>query len=104
MPDQVNWQDLLPVGGKLSSRAYSIGAATATIAPKTFLTVMTAGVAVATITPPVEGVHMLALLFADATGVTNTGNIAVVAASVANRPMLLIYNPITALYYPVTVA
>lgn len=99
----VNWQDLLPVSA-LPGGAKHIGAATAIIAPTTFLTVMTAGVAVATITPPVPGVHMLALMFADATGVTNTGNIAAVVASVASRPMLLIYDPTTALYYAVTVA
>jgi len=79
-------------------------AAAATIAPTTFLTVLSAGPAVATITPPVTGAHMLALMFADAQGVTNTGNISAVVASVALRPMLLIYDPVSGNYFPVTTA
>lgn len=79
-------------------------AAAATIAPTTFLTVLSAGPAVATIVPPVTGAHMLALMFADVAGVTNTGNISAVVASVALRPMLLIYDPVSGNYFPVTTA
>ncbi len=97
----VNWQQVSTLGG-----VKALGAATAIIRPTTFLTVFTAGVAVQTIFPPVSTVHMLALEFADAAGLTNGGNINIGApvASVANRPMLLIYNPTTALYQVVTVA
>jgi hypothetical protein len=100
----LNFQDFSTVQSESQPTPKRIGAATATITPTTFLTVMTAGVAVATIVPPVTGCHMLALMFADNAGVTNTGNISAVVASVALRPMLLIYDPVSGNYFPVTVA
>lgn len=99
----LNFQNISTVHSDLQPTPTRMTAA-ATIAPTTFLTVLAAGPAVATITPPVTGAHMLALMFADAAGVTNTGNISAVVASVALRPMLLIYDPVSGNYFPVTVA
>lgn len=98
-----DFQALSTVQGQLAPSPITMASA-ATIAPTTFLTVLTGAVAVVTITPPVSGTHMLALLFAGTSGVTTGGNIDSAAASVAGRPMLLIYNPLAAKYYPVTVA
>jgi len=99
----LNFQDFSTVQSELQPLPKRIAAA-ATITPTTFLTVMTAGAAISTIVPPVAGCHMLALMFADAAGVTNNGNISAVVASVALRPMLLIYDPVSGNYFPVTVA
>jgi len=101
--NESDFQDLSTVHSGLQPKPTRMAAA-ATIAPKTFLTVLSAGPAIATITPPVEGAHMLALMFADVAGVTNTGNISAVVASVALRPMLLIYDPVSGNYFPVTTA
>jgi hypothetical protein len=76
-------------------------ASAATIAPSSFLTVLTGAVAVVNITPPVSTGHMLALQFAGTGGVTAAGNIATAKASVVGEVMLLVYNPNTAKYVPV---
>ena len=99
----LNHQNINTVNSNLQPYPTRMAAA-ATIAPTTFLTVLSAGPAVATIVPPVSGAHMLALMFADVAGVTNTGNISAVVASVALRPMLLIYDPVSGNYFPVTTA
>lgn len=76
-------------------------ASAATVAPTTFLTVLTGNVALATITPPVPHAHMLAFQFAGTGGVAATGNIATAKASVVGEVMLLVYNPNIAKYIPV---
>lgn len=76
-------------------------ASAATIAPTTFLTVLTGNVGVATITPPVSHSHMLAIQFAGTAGVLATGNIGIAVASVVGQAMLLVYNPATQKYTPV---
>jgi len=73
----------------------------ATIAPVSFLTVLTGNTGVATITPPVTHAHMLALQFAGTAGVLATGNILTATASVVGQVMLLVYNPNIAKYVPV---
>lgn len=66
-----------------------------------FISIITGTTAIASITPPVTGQHMLALIFTNANpgGVTTGGNIANVVDPATNVPVLLFYNPITALYY-----
>ena len=76
-------------------------ASAATIAPSTFLTVLTGNVGVATITPPVAHAHTLCLQFAGTAGVLATGNILTAQASVVGVGMLLAYNPNTGKYIPV---
>ena len=73
-------------------------AAAATIAPTTFMTVLTGNVAITTITPPVPHSHMLCLVFAGTAGVGTGGNISNTKASVAGEAMILCYNPTTAKY------
>ena len=79
-------------------------ASAATIAPTTFLTVLTGNVAITVITPPVLHGHMLAIQFAGTGGITATtgvGGILTTTASVAGQIMLLVFNPNTQRYVPV---
>lgn len=75
-------------------------ASATTIAPTTFLTKLTGATALATITPPVTGCHVLALVSVDGVIVIGTGgNILVGYSTVQNRPIMLIYDPVLAKYY-----
>jgi hypothetical protein len=58
--------------------------------------------AVATITPPVTGSHMLCIVPGTTTGFTTGGNISGGTTTVSGRAYLFVYNPITALYYLVS--
>jgi hypothetical protein len=95
-----DWHQLSTVQGPTSPRGNTVPSA-ATIAPTTFLTLLSGNVAISTITPPVPFGHMLAFLFAGAAGVIAGGNIATAKVSVAGECMLLIYNPAQAKYHPV---
>ena len=97
-----DWQNLSTVQDKNQPKPVTIAAANV-IAPTTFLTILTGNVVIKTITPPVTGLHMLAIQFS-ATGVLGndaTGNISVAKVSVAGMIILYIYNPATAKYTPV---
>lgn len=78
-----------------------VSGAGSTIAPTTFLTYVTGSAAnVETITPPVTGSHMLAIVFSTGAAMVTTGNIATPAPTpVTDVPALFIYNPITGLYH-----
>ena len=95
-----DWQQLATVQGPTSPRGATI-ASGATVAPTTFLTILTGNTAISTITPPVPFGHMLAFLFAGTAGVATGGNIQTAKASVAGEVMLLVYNPAQAKYHPV---
>jgi len=75
-------------------------ASAATIAPTTFLTIVTGTAAVANITPPVSGQHMLAFLPQAAFTTVATGNIGKASVPVVGQVLLLFYNPITGVYWP----
>lgn len=91
-----DWAVLSPYTGAPATLASA-----ATIAPVTFLTVLTGNTAIAAITPPVAHAHLLALQFAGTAGITATNNITTAKASVVGEVMLLVYNPNTAKYVPV---
>ena len=76
--------------------------AAATIAPTTFLTRLSGNTAVATITPPVSGSHMLAIIPGTTTGFTSTGNVVGGTTTVASRVYLFVYDPVAAKYYLVS--
>lgn len=99
MPD-VQFQDFSTVQSRLQQAPQTIASA-ATIAPISFLTILTGNTAVVNITPPLTGLHMIAIQFAGVAGVTAAGNILTATASIAGQVMLLIYNPGTAKYVPV---
>jgi len=99
MPD-LNFQDLGTVQNILQPQPATIASA-ATIAPTTFISIITGTVALSVITPPVTGSHMLCFIFTTATPTANGtgGNITNVLAAAQNVPQLAIYNPTTAKYY-----
>ena len=97
---QSDWAQISPTQGPTSPTPVTMASA-ATIAPSTFLTVLTGNTAVAAITPPVTHGHMLAIQFAGTAGITATNNITTAKASVAGEVMLLVYNPVTQKYVPV---
>lgn len=94
------WQDFSTVQSLGQQKPQTIASA-ATIAPVSFLTILTGNTAVVTITPPLSGLHVLAIQFAGVAGVTAAGNILTATASVAGQIMLLVYNPLTAKYIPI---
>lgn len=103
MSDDLNFQNYGTVQSQLQPQPVTV-ASTTTIAPTTFLTFITGTVAVTTITPPLTGAHMLALVFTTTApaSIGTTGNIKVATTTVAqNVPLLIIYNPIDTKYYPV---
>jgi len=73
----------------------------ATIAPQTFLTKVTGTEQIATVTPPVSGTHLLALVFTNAApGVLLTsGNILNAVTPTQNVPTMLLYDPVQRKYY-----
>lgn len=101
MADQQLWQDLSTVQSKLQSTPKTIASAAA-VSPTTFLTLISGTVAIATITPPVDGTHMLCFIFTTTTptAFTTTGNVNHVATPTTNIPMFLVFNPITGKYHP----
>ena len=99
MPD-VNFQDLSTVQSGLQPKPVTIASA-ATIAPSTFISIISGAAAVVNITPPVSGAHMLVLIPAAAATWTTTaaGNIdKALSAVVAGVPVLAFYNPLTGKY------
>lgn len=76
-------------------------ASATTIAPDTFLTFVTGTLQIATITPPVNGTHMLVLLFSDASPGTmlTTGNILNAVVPTPNVPTFMVYDPTQRKYY-----
>jgi len=94
-PDS-DWQRFTPWGGPASTIASA-----ATIVPGPGLIILTGNVGIANITPPVNGPHILCILFAGTAGVLATGNIATAKASVVGECMLLVFNTITNKYVPV---
>ncbi len=99
--DSLEFQNLSTVQSELQPKPVTIAAA-ATIAPKTFLTFISGTTAIATITPPVRGAHMLAFLFTtNQTGqFLTTGNIQQsTTTATVNIPVFLVYDPSTNKYY-----
>lgn len=99
MPD-LNFQDLSTVANGLQPKPVTIASA-ATVAPSTFLSFISGTVAIATVTPPVTGAHMLCFVFTTTTPVafTTTGNIKAVATPTTNLPVYLTFNPVDNKYY-----
>jgi hypothetical protein len=66
------------------------------------MTLVTGTIDITTIRPPVSGMHMLCLVFTNASpgDILTTGNVLVGTTLVSqNAPVLLFYNPIAAKYY-----
>lgn len=99
MPD-LNFQDLSTVQSGQQPKPNTIASA-ATVVPITFLSFISGTTAIATVTPPVTGAHMLAFIFTTTTptAFTTTGNMKSVTTPTQNTVNLLIYNPVEAKYY-----
>lgn len=100
MPD-LNFQDISTVHSQLQPKPVTIASA-ATVAPSTFISFISGTVAIATVTPPVSGAHLLMFVFTTTTptAFTTTGNIKAVATPTQNLPVLLAYNSVEGKYYP----
>lgn len=96
----LNFQNFSTVQTKDQGAPVTIAAANV-IAPIGFLTVLTGNVVVKTITPPLQGLHVIGIQFAGTAGVDTTGNVTTTKASVVGEVMLLVYNPSTAKYVPI---
>jgi len=92
-----DWATLNPTNNSAAGNV----ASAATLAPTTFLTVLTGNVAITSITPPVQHTHMLCIVFAGTAGITAGNNIANTKASIAAEAMLLVFNPNTQKYHAV---
>lgn len=97
----LQFQDISTVQSDKQPKPVTLTAA-ATIAPTTFLTVLSGNTAVTTITPPVTGTHMLAIVPGTTTGFAAGGNVVGGTTTVASRAVLLVYNPLTGNYTVVT--
>lgn len=97
----LNHQNINTVNSEQQPKPVTIAAAT-TIAPSTFVTFISGATAIATITPPVSGAHMLCLINASVTNGTTTtaGNIAAAVTFGQNLATFFVYNPLTQKYYP----
>lgn len=95
----LDFQNISTVQSLLQPKPVTI-ASTTTIAPTTFLSIITGTTVIATITPPVTGTHMLCLIFTTTTPSTLSlaGNMNVNFTPTQNIPVFLVYNPITAKY------
>lgn len=81
-------------------------ASAATVTPKHRFTRFTGTTPISSITPPVTGYHELVFVFTTATAghLAAGGNIHAAYTSIADRPVLLCYDPRTSLYYVHSVA
>lgn len=97
----LQFQDLSTVAGLQNPKPPTIASA-ASVAPSTFLTLISGTVAIATVTPPADGAHLLCFIFTTTTptAFTTTGNIAYVATPTQNLPMFLVFRPDTGKYHP----
>lgn len=95
-----DFQALSTVQSAVQPKPVTIASA-ATVAPSTFLTFISGTVAIATVTPPVEGAHLLVMVFTTTTptAFTTTGNIKAVATPTQNALTVLVYNPNENKYY-----
>lgn len=94
------FQQLSTVAGAFGPKPNTIASA-ATVAPAVFLTFISGTVAIATVTPPEDGAHMLCFIFTTTTptAFTTTGNMKAVTTPTQNVPMLLFWNPNESKYY-----
>jgi hypothetical protein len=97
----LSFQDLSTVQGPLQPKSPVIASA-ATVSPTTFVTFISGTVAIATVTPPAEGNHMLVFVFTTTTptAFTTTGNIKYVMTPTQNIPVFLVYDPLLNKYHP----
>jgi hypothetical protein len=95
MPD-LEFQDISTVHSSLQPKPPTIASTTAGIAPRTFLSFVSGTAAIATITPPVTGAHLLCIVFTTTQSgqFPTTGNItSATTTATANVPQFLVWDP-----------
>lgn len=95
----LSFQDLSTVQSDRQPTIPTIASA-ATVAPTTFITYISGTVAIATVTPPANGQHMLILVFTTGTPTTfaTTGNVSQAIVPTSALPTFLFYDPAAATY------
>lgn len=95
-----DWQALMPVQQGLSPSPARFAAA-ATVAPTTFLSIISGTTQIANVTPPVDGAHLLAFVFTNANpgAFTGAGNVQSTKDPAQNELILLVWDPLNAKYY-----
>ncbi len=96
------FQNLSTVQGPLQPKPVTLASA-ATVVPTGFLTFISGTVDIATVTPPINGVHVLMFIFTNASpgDILTTGNVLIGTTTVAqNSQVLMTYDPIQQKYYP----
>lgn len=93
----VNFQDFLTVQSSLQPKPATIASA-ATVAPLTCFSFISGTAAIANITPPVSGFHILFFWPLAAFTTVNTGNITTVLTAAIGSPVILFFNPVTSRY------
>lgn len=99
--NDLSFQQLSTVQGAFAPKPNTIASAAA-VAPSTFMSFISGTVAIATVTPPADGAHMLVFVFTTTTPVafTTTGNVKYVATPTQNIPVILVFDPNEGKYYP----
>lgn len=97
------FQNLSSVQSEQQPKPVTIASAT-TIAPTTCMTFISGTAAIAQITPPVTGFHILYLWPLAAFTFTTAGNINVVLTAVIGSPVMLFYDPALGKYRPAEIA
>lgn len=96
-------QNFKTVQDQLNTTSPNTIASAASIELTNFLTFLTGTEQLETITPPVTGVCMVALVFTNAApgAFVTTGNIQRAFTPLQNVPVLMIYDPVSALWWVV---
>ena len=95
------FQNLMPVQSSQQPKPPTVASATSVVI-ENFLTIITGTVAIATIPAPVGGTTMIVLVFTNANpgGVTTGGNIRSAVDPAQYAPVILFWDPVSALWYP----
>lgn len=102
LPNDSLFPQILPAQNNLMQKPSTLASATdMNDSIQTFLNFITGTTAIATIDPILTGVHMIMLIFTNANpgGVTTGGNIVAAVDPAQNAPILLVWNPVTAMWY-----
>ena len=95
---ECDFEDIALTQGSKNPKPKTLTTST-TIAPTTFLTILSGSTAVATITPPLTGVHHLAFITGTVNNAfTTSGNIVGLTTGNTTQPVLFMYNPISGTY------
>jgi len=101
MPDQELLHQNFQLGQSGLQPSTPTLASATTVAPTTLLTFISGTVAIATITPPLTGAHLIVMIHTNATptAYTAAGNINQIVTPVQNEPVLFWFDPASETYY-----